>query len=1005
MQAERTYLVKYIFPHIKRECLKRNIEFSVIDLRWGLVYENEGSIIGTCLDLIDKTNPFFIGLLGDRYGWIPLKRDLLNNIKLVQKHPEIIDYVEHNLSITEMEMRYGVLDRATNTKALFFFRKHKSNKKERCKDGYEKLGDLKQKIFEASIDNKCQVNEYSSLKELGYIIYDRIMAIINEIYPVNANQNNYQIILEKQECKWKELQHVYIDYSDRVKSLTSYLKKTFSNNLPAIVIGDNGSGKSALLANYTTDEYTLIKTIVDDDVYNLNILIQLFEEAKKQLQNRTTPILWIIDGLEKLLVRISDFKIIFDQKDCFLLLSMNYEMYKKLWKSYNISSSYDILSLTDREVKYLIQNNLEQYSKKLTSPQLDFICSKDFLKQPYLCKVFINLLIQFGVYEELDLYISNLLNAENDVAFVSNIISSIEYDFGAKEVSRILSFLGASEIAFPEQSLCEVSGVPISKWIPIQTALDDLIVYEGGYLMAIRVLRIAIKQTYYPHGPQLSLCMKIVRLLKNDNISLFKKPLLKINKNWIINIYYFTINWLLSYFHYPLECENKILQLRKEKNILNIINLLYDKGLFKLGAKYLDKHFRELNDYPIQRILLLAEAFENGISPSRFVHFMYNESMDIAEWGEFMLTLEEAYSSADTDLPDWKIYLYDFKVTLASPDTNYYFNKIDYIHSKDTLDINSWINRSYISETWIFLSPEKTYKKSEALPFLDKPIYLLDISDVEKRYNNLILKYSELNNITLLLSKNESTIKVPWILPMYAFYNLRIGNLNVAKQVSMFLNRKGIPFPNLDFEIAYLSKDLIGLQIALEDIENTTYVSHIKDIFKIQCRILYYLVLNEKSHEKLPSAILEVFRLVYNWVDIDIIVKVAHWLKVKNLHEMSNFLQFFAANRDSISSSCKKVFQEFNFISFLIPRKYFYIKDIYDYIIFNKLPNRTYHWIDVFINNGIITKKIKNYKVNHEKIKEYLFGWQPPFQSEIFNSLLASMKMLLTKSTPNSHDY
>lgn len=67
MQAERTYLVKYIFPHIKRECLKRNIEFSVIDLRWGLVYENEGSIIGTCLDLIDKTNPFFIGLLGDRF--------------------------------------------------------------------------------------------------------------------------------------------------------------------------------------------------------------------------------------------------------------------------------------------------------------------------------------------------------------------------------------------------------------------------------------------------------------------------------------------------------------------------------------------------------------------------------------------------------------------------------------------------------------------------------------------------------------------------------------------------------------------------------------------------------------------------------------------------------------------------------------------------------------------------------------------------------------------------
>ncbi len=36
MQGERDYLVKKIFPAIKRECLRRNVEFTVLDLRWGI---------------------------------------------------------------------------------------------------------------------------------------------------------------------------------------------------------------------------------------------------------------------------------------------------------------------------------------------------------------------------------------------------------------------------------------------------------------------------------------------------------------------------------------------------------------------------------------------------------------------------------------------------------------------------------------------------------------------------------------------------------------------------------------------------------------------------------------------------------------------------------------------------------------------------------------------------------------------------------------------------------
>lgn len=73
MQGERDYLVKKIFPAIKRECLRRNVEFTVLDLRWGITEEEakSGRVMEICMDEISRTRPFFIGLIGGRYGWIP----------------------------------------------------------------------------------------------------------------------------------------------------------------------------------------------------------------------------------------------------------------------------------------------------------------------------------------------------------------------------------------------------------------------------------------------------------------------------------------------------------------------------------------------------------------------------------------------------------------------------------------------------------------------------------------------------------------------------------------------------------------------------------------------------------------------------------------------------------------------------------------------------------------------------------------------------------------------
>lgn len=70
MQAERELLVKKVFPELRRLCSERFVTFTEVDLQWGITEEQaaEGRVLPTCLEEIHDCRPYFIGLLGERYG-------------------------------------------------------------------------------------------------------------------------------------------------------------------------------------------------------------------------------------------------------------------------------------------------------------------------------------------------------------------------------------------------------------------------------------------------------------------------------------------------------------------------------------------------------------------------------------------------------------------------------------------------------------------------------------------------------------------------------------------------------------------------------------------------------------------------------------------------------------------------------------------------------------------------------------------------------------------------
>jgi hypothetical protein len=70
MHDERDMLVRTTFPALAARFRARGIEFLAVDLRWGVTIDDQAQkmTLPICLREIDRCRPYFIGLLGERYG-------------------------------------------------------------------------------------------------------------------------------------------------------------------------------------------------------------------------------------------------------------------------------------------------------------------------------------------------------------------------------------------------------------------------------------------------------------------------------------------------------------------------------------------------------------------------------------------------------------------------------------------------------------------------------------------------------------------------------------------------------------------------------------------------------------------------------------------------------------------------------------------------------------------------------------------------------------------------
>jgi len=543
MQAERDELIKNTFPQLKQLCLERGMFLTVVDLRWGITAHQaeNNKVIPICLREIEKCRPFFIALLGERYGWIPEKI----HPEVTQEYSWITNY--ENISLTEMEIRHGFLNHPDDTPyALFYFRDtayqtggkkrkqfykespHAIEKLHRLKDEirnsegkvYDNYKNPKEVALQILQDVTHIINQVSSenplLKEKRVAIYREIIG--NEEAPRGTSYKYFRQNQLIQEVFKNRFRQVFAGREAYIKLLDEFVE---GKNQTLVLYGPEGIGKSALLTQWT-QQYSLHnpkRCLVTHHIGNtrLKSIRKVLRQISWEVINYYTPqqsdyfepqehgtsfflktlkevdqkggAIVIFDGLEQLPV---------DERKNPDWLPDEFPASTRIIISVTQGKTLDILQKRSKwifkeltgfsrsEQRRMIVEYLAIYGKSLSKTQLTQILDDPDTNNPWYLKTLLEELRIFGVFEQLDEKINLYLEAESTPQLYHKILDRLESDYNQKRkkiVNLTFQHLNtAKNNALSEDELRAILQLTPLAWSQFYFAIEDLVIDELGLI-------------------------------------------------------------------------------------------------------------------------------------------------------------------------------------------------------------------------------------------------------------------------------------------------------------------------------------------------------------------------------------------------------------------------------------------------------------------------------------------------------------------------------------------
>jgi len=541
MQAEREVLVKHVFPQLRKLCDERGVVFTDVDLRWGITEEQsaEAKVLPICLAEIERCRPFFIGLLGERYGWVPESIPQ----ELIELQPWLAEHKEK--SVTELEIIHGVLSNpAMADRARFYFRDPEYVKKvganlrsdyiEEDPVARQKLATLKEQIQASDIQWH---DNYPDPQTLGAWILDDLTKLIDKEFPPGSKPTELQRQAAEHESFARSRRGVYIGRQSYFDTLDAHAA---TDGPPLVVLGESGSGKSALLANWaeryrqshrdgqillhfigasadSADWAAMLRRTLGEFNERFGIEVEIpdkpdelratFANALHMTAARGRLVL-VIDALNQLEDRDGAPDLVWlppvIPENIRLILSTLPgrpldDLEKRDWQVLQIES------LTADERRQLICDYLMQFTKNLSDERIARIAASEQAANPLFLRALLEELRVFGAHERLDERIDYYLDVQTVDDLYERILQRWEEDYEGDRrgfVREAMSLLWAARRGLSETELLELLGterepLPQAHWSPLFLAAEQSLTSRGGLLNFFHnYLRQAVQDRY-----------------------------------------------------------------------------------------------------------------------------------------------------------------------------------------------------------------------------------------------------------------------------------------------------------------------------------------------------------------------------------------------------------------------------------------------------------------------------------------------------------------------------
>ncbi len=534
---ERDLLVRQVFPALRARLKERFVELIDVDLRWGITPKQaeRGEVLPICLNEIDRARPYFIGMLGERYGWIPAAEGYAP--ELLESQPWLKDH-QGGKSVTELEILHGVLNNRHMQGRAFFYFRSPAYAQPRGKDylpasreDQARQRELKRRIRASGLP----VVAYADPQALARRIERDLRKLLDDEFPASQVPDAFELERLRHVACAVPRRRLYL----RVDREYLALERRLTEGAPRILVeGPCGSGKSALLANFfhdwrgrhprhvlfehdlsasaeAPDPHALVRRLVesiqrqtrsrrevpDDPQALVDSLPSWLATASAWARRRGTRWILVIDGLDALIEQ-TDLRWwpAFIPEGITVVVSCQPGPVMQALQAHAPWQVVTIRPLARMLSSELLTTYLARFNKKLPPAMVRQAQAHPLAGNPLFIRTLAEEMRLFGVHERLKDRLDHYLGSHTLDDLFERVLERVEADCGRQALRITLTALWASRAGLTEKEILAIAGLPPAKWAAIRLALDDALTEIGGCIrLAQEPVRVAVRDRYLPH--------------------------------------------------------------------------------------------------------------------------------------------------------------------------------------------------------------------------------------------------------------------------------------------------------------------------------------------------------------------------------------------------------------------------------------------------------------------------------------------------------------------------